>query len=699
MAYPEKYTRLFDYEGYQNANPTRPLPGVRVNIDLNDLKRVTSETIDFLGTSLTSSGTVKPNTIGLDQLTAEAIGELAGGTGTAVLLEAEASAAAAEASATEAAAAAASAALSAEAAATVAKTFETVADVEAASIGVNVVTVHTLGYSEVGDGGGATYDSVASEPAHAGKIQSDDGRWWEIVGTVFSVRQFGAVGDGSDETTVLQAAIDSGVKTLYWPPGEYGVGAAGLAPADGQTWVTSGRNVTTIKALAVPTTSLINITSKSHVVIKGFTFDYQNQKKALTAVIGITQCTHCDVSDNRILDLYAYGIAVQSSSYIKTNDNYIERTIPSPDSPAATVTPSATTGSITLTANTAIFDAADVGSNLRINDGYVTITGFTDSTHLTGTVGSTLSSTSAATSGNWTLGPWSNGIIYFGSISQPLYCECNFNTLVNAGPGGSVGRSQIMFNRVIGSSGALIFTNASVDDKEMLVFGNLCVDGTTIDPIGFPHNGIESWSVRSVVGANIVAGNAGAGITVGGKKTVVVGNNVANNGSDSGGSGIALVSDGGTNHGTGSVIVGNNADIDGGSLSDYGFTAATQSEKFVVVGNNFNSNATANESITTDSEPYTFVGRSFKYSFTWNPGSIAAGGYEEHEETFLIAELGDEIQSVSFSLDTQGIILNGRVNSAGHVKVVAFNPTAGAINLGSGTIRFTLAKAVGAGNT
>ena len=36
--------------------------------------------------------------------------------------------------------------------------------------------IRTAGYSRVGDAGGALYERVASEPRHAGKVQSSDGR-------------------------------------------------------------------------------------------------------------------------------------------------------------------------------------------------------------------------------------------------------------------------------------------------------------------------------------------------------------------------------------------------------------------------------------------------------------------------------------------------------------------------------------------
>jgi hypothetical protein len=50
---------------------------------------------------------------------------------------------------------------------------------QAANVPAAVVGLRLLGYSTVGDGGGAHYKRVASEPAHPHKIQSADGAWWE----------------------------------------------------------------------------------------------------------------------------------------------------------------------------------------------------------------------------------------------------------------------------------------------------------------------------------------------------------------------------------------------------------------------------------------------------------------------------------------------------------------------------------------
>lgn len=79
---------------------------------------------------------------------------------------------------------------------------------------------------------------------------------------------------------------------------------------------------------------------------------------------------------------------------------------------ATTITPSGTTGSITLTASAAIFSPSHVGALWRIDPagtgptGYVQITGYTSDTVVTATVIQTLSGTTGTT--DWSEGAWSD---------------------------------------------------------------------------------------------------------------------------------------------------------------------------------------------------------------------------------------------------------------------------------------------------
>lgn len=68
MAYPTKYARQYDYQSYQNANPTRPLPGDKVNVDLNYIVGAIDEIVEFQKLLQNSDGSLANNSVTLDQL-------------------------------------------------------------------------------------------------------------------------------------------------------------------------------------------------------------------------------------------------------------------------------------------------------------------------------------------------------------------------------------------------------------------------------------------------------------------------------------------------------------------------------------------------------------------------------------------------------------------------------------------------------
>lgn len=91
------------------------------------------------------------------------------------------------------------------------------AGVEAATVDAAVQSIQLTGYYAAGDGGGALYKRVETEPAHAGKIQSADGAWWEIAEKRLRVEMFddfvGALSTADSLGLVLEldsdAAVDS----------------------------------------------------------------------------------------------------------------------------------------------------------------------------------------------------------------------------------------------------------------------------------------------------------------------------------------------------------------------------------------------------------------------------------------------------------------------------------------------------------
>jgi hypothetical protein len=79
-------------------------------------------------------------------------------------------------------------------------------------------------------------------------------------------------------------------------------------------------------------------------------------------------------------------------------------------------------------------------------------------------------------------------------------------------------------------------------------------------------------------------------------------------------------------------------------------------------------------------------------SKTWDPPNVAAAGSTTTTVTVTGVALGDPVTRLSFSLDLQGQTLTGYVSAADTVTVVLFNSTAGALNLGSGTLYVAVGK-------
>lgn len=121
-----------------------------------------------------------------------------------------------------------------------ARNFTSVFEIAGAHIETGVTHLRTAGYKTAGDGGGALYRRVAVEPIHAGKAQSADGAFWELVPSMgeWAAEQFGAVGGGtSDDLGALNDALSATVATrntlvargaylisdtLTFPTGRYG---------------------------------------------------------------------------------------------------------------------------------------------------------------------------------------------------------------------------------------------------------------------------------------------------------------------------------------------------------------------------------------------------------------------------------------------------------------------------------------------
>lgn len=80
--------------------------------------------------------------------------------------------------------------------------------VESYDIPVHIAALRTNGFAVTGDGGAALYVRVVSEPSHAGKIQSNDGAWWELAVPGVSTRMLGTNHDGAtNDAAAINAAV------------------------------------------------------------------------------------------------------------------------------------------------------------------------------------------------------------------------------------------------------------------------------------------------------------------------------------------------------------------------------------------------------------------------------------------------------------------------------------------------------------
>ncbi|MEL6477349.1 MAG: hypothetical protein AAFR17_08475 [Pseudomonadota bacterium] len=69
--------------------------------------------------------------------------------------------------------------------------------------------LRTAGFAAPGDGGGALYRRVASNPGHGGVLQTADSAFWDLAELRVTPFMFGAVGDGTtDDGPALQAYFD-----------------------------------------------------------------------------------------------------------------------------------------------------------------------------------------------------------------------------------------------------------------------------------------------------------------------------------------------------------------------------------------------------------------------------------------------------------------------------------------------------------
>jgi hypothetical protein len=244
MADPISYSRTFSFTGYQTATPQNPLPGVNVDVELDEIAGAVGSLVAAVQDVRRSDGKLQNGSVTKDALSPDFsvgftmrglwVSGTAYAAGDGVVYGVQFFKAISSHTATNlnrpdldptkwqflfdfTAANAAAIAGKADTTyvdaqlATKTQAYATRAAAIAATVPAAVQTIRVDGYAAAGDGGGAVYKRVGSNPAAPGaSFQSVGGVWWLMAPTgPTSVRAFGAVVDGTtDDTAAIQNALN-----------------------------------------------------------------------------------------------------------------------------------------------------------------------------------------------------------------------------------------------------------------------------------------------------------------------------------------------------------------------------------------------------------------------------------------------------------------------------------------------------------
>lgn len=232
------------------------------------------------------------------------------------------------------------------------------------------------------------------------------------------------------------------------------------------------------------------------------------------------------------------------------------------------------------------------------------------------------------------------------------------------------------------------------------ISNNQCISGTGIDANGVPVDGIECWANHSVIVGNMVLGNAGVGISVGGSGTTCTGNVCMDNGQYSGPgfvpryrAGIILRYVSNTVNAN-SSNVSNNVCIDnGGGTQLWGITDDGAGCAGSLISDNLCIGASGT-AIALGGARYDFKGPKLQLTATGSAGFTLSAGTSGGGNSGLAlsgAQLGDKV-TISTNQNTQGLIGSAWVVSPSAVAWTFFNPTGAAITVPNYTVNLTVEK-------
>lgn len=200
------------------------------------------------------------------------------------------------------------------------------------ALGTGFSPVWVEGYYAPADGGEGMFNVGLTAADNGGTIiQSANGTYYrEAGGQPYSVKWFGAKGDGTANDTVAIATMDAAAATAgaagSFPGGTYLIGIAGIPKHSGVDWIGISADAVTLKATAGTfTNGMVYGTGLSGFKISDITFDWSLASGSI-GVLNFNTCDNYEISRIIITGNFAFGISHNGGDSFVFRDNLIIRT-------------------------------------------------------------------------------------------------------------------------------------------------------------------------------------------------------------------------------------------------------------------------------------------------------------------------------------------------------------------------------------
>lgn len=154
---------------------------------------------------------------------------------------------------------------------------------------------------------------------------------------MLSVADFGALGDGTDQTAAIQAAEDAvAVKggVLYFPGGDYAISDVAITKRAGVSWLGSAAAILRPVSNGARVNTLVDCLAVGGFSIRGVTFDWRSTPNDINhqwlANIGFTLCDNFTVEGCKFLGIVLYGIGCNQATNFAIKNNLFVKDVPSP---------------------------------------------------------------------------------------------------------------------------------------------------------------------------------------------------------------------------------------------------------------------------------------------------------------------------------------------------------------------------------